>query len=97
MSSKLKINLMVIFGIISFMGIIYLITVTNTWMHYGKVNVKNEVDIYPANDYPISGSKEYFYEVKTTVEYSSGSWPMINEKIVKSDTLLLLHDCSGDN
>lgn len=99
MKSKTKINLIIIAAIFIVVAMIYGFIDTKKWMSYSNpVEAKNiEVGIFEARDYPIDGKKSYYYKVVSNIKYSQDTWPNIKEEIIKSDTLLLLHDCSSDN
>jgi len=98
MKTKSKVNSIIFLTIALIAGLVAVIGATKNWMKYSvPVDVKNvELGIYPAQDYPVDGNKSYFYKVTADIKYSAGNWPDVDKKILKSDTILLLHDCSHD-
>jgi hypothetical protein len=89
---------MIVAAVVIIAATIYMVTITKKWNSYSNPVVEQHIilGIYPAQDYPIDGTKSYYYEVMADVKYTKDTWPSIKQEIMKSDTLLLLHDCSGD-
>lgn len=97
-NTKIKIHGMIIAAVLIITAMIYMVIITKKWNSYSTPVVSQHViiGIYPAQDYPIDGTKSFYYQVIADIKYSKGTWPYTNQEIIKSDTLLLLHDCVGD-
>lgn len=98
MKTKYKINLIIIAALSLVVAMIYLFNLTNDWRKYHDPLVEKNVilGIYEANDYPLEGNTRYYYQVKGDVRYSRDTWPDVKMEVLKSDTLLLLHNCASD-
>ena len=98
MSPKNKINFIIGLFSISLVGIFFLVVATKNWMKYSEpIEEKNiQLGIYQATDYPVDGKKSYYYKIVGDVKYSAGNWPNTKSEILRSDTILVLHDCTFD-
>ena len=97
MSSKVKINVLVLSLVVLIMAAVFILVKAAVWSKYPMpITEKNVViSIQQAYDYPVDGKITYYYEVKADIRRSRGNWPFMKEEVLKSDTLLLLHNCSG--
>jgi hypothetical protein len=97
-NTKTKIHSIIAAAVLFITAAIFVLVKTNEWNGYSNPVVKQHivVSICPAQDYYVDGTKSYYYEVMADVKYTQGTWPSVNEEILKSDTLLMLHSCSGD-
>jgi len=79
-------------------AIIYAFNTTIEWNKYSRpITEKNVIlGTYFAEDYAIDGKLAHYYQIRAEVKYSQASWPKVDMQVMKSDTILLLHNCSGD-
>lgn len=98
MKTKAKINAIVVLIICSIIGAVSLITNAVNWQKYSEaVEVKNvELGLYEARDYAVNGTQTHYYKVVGDVKYVQDAWPNIKMEVLKTDTLLVLHDCLSD-
>lgn len=97
-NTRTKIHILIVAAVIFIVATIFLSSEIGDWNKYSNpTTVKNvRLGLYPANDYAIEGTSSYYYLVVADVRYTRGTWPKTNSEILKSDTLLVLHNCSGD-
>ena len=99
---KTKINFIIIATISFIMAMIFVFVKTKKWESYETPQSINHVSLgyWKAEDMPEiqngRNTTSYYYEVIADVVYSQDTWPSIKTEYVKSDTILLLHDCSGE-
>jgi hypothetical protein len=98
MNSRIKIHLIIVAAVLFIAATIYMVSVTRKWNSYSTPVTENHIQLYldRAEDYSIDRTVSYYYQVIADVRYSQDTWPNIKEEILKSDTLLLQHNCTGD-
>lgn len=98
MKTKNKINLIIIAAMLCVAAMIYVLNTTIVWNKYSRpITEKNVIlGTYFAEDYAIDGTLAHYYQIRAVVKYSQASWPKVDMQVLKSDTILLLHNCSGD-